>query len=66
MGKIARIRKGLEKSESVGLNASEMIVLRGEIAGLAAKVARVNALAQREVVSLSSFAKMAGAPAVAV
>lgn len=66
MGRVAHVRAMLGKCESVGLTPSETIMLRGEVAGLAAKIARVNARIGRDAVSLSSFARNAGAAAVAV
>jgi hypothetical protein len=66
MGRVAHVRTMLGKSESVGLTPSETIILRGEVASLAARIARANARIGRDAVSLSSFAKNAGATAVAV
>jgi hypothetical protein len=65
-GRIGRMRGLLEKSVTAGLTTSESIMLKGEIASLAAKVARVNALAGRDVVSLGAYARVAKDAGVAV
>ena len=58
-GRVARMRGLIEKSVTTGLSTSESIMLKGEIAALSAKIARVNALAGRDVVSLGAYARVA-------
>jgi hypothetical protein len=58
-GRVARMRGLLEKSVATGLSTSESIVLKGEIASLSARIARVNALVGRDVVSLGAYARVA-------
>jgi hypothetical protein len=58
-GRIARMRGLIEKSVTTGLSTSESIMLKGEIASLSARIARVNGLVGRDVVSLGAYARVA-------
>lgn len=55
-GRVSNMREMIRKSTSGGLSPAERIALRGEVACLAAKVARLNAHLGREVVALSPMA----------
>ena len=62
-GRISRTRGVLEKAVSEGLSSSESIMLKGDLACLSARVARVNARVGRDVVALSAYALLAKGPA---
>jgi hypothetical protein len=55
-GRVSNMREMLNRATSGGLSPAERIVLRGQVACLAAKVARLNADLGREVAALSPMA----------
>ena len=58
-GRVSHARALLAQAVETGLTPAETILLRGELACLAARVARVNARAGREVVTLSRLSRVA-------
>ena len=65
-GRMGRTRAMLEKAVGEGMSPSESIMLKGDLACLAARIAKVNARVGREVVSLSPYARLAKDPAAAI
>jgi len=57
--RVAGTRALLEKAVSAGISPEENIILKGDLAHLSARVARLNAFFGRDVVELSPFAKLA-------